>query len=187
MKKTISLLKIGEIDPGILIILKKNLKWFFKKYKVKVEIHSEQLPLLESEKEPEHNNYNATQIKKRFSNIKNENYFCILGVTDTDLFTRFTRNIFGVADLRTNESVGRALISIYRLKEEPYRKENIAQFELRILKEAIHELGHTFGLEHCENQCVMLKSHKIEDVNRKPYDFCDICQKKVVNYLKRPK
>jgi archaemetzincin len=184
MKKTISLLRIGDIDPGILIILKKNLKWFFKKYRVRVDILTEQLPLLDSEKDPEHNNYNATEIKERFSNIKNNNYFCILGITDADLFTRFTRNIFGVADLHTNESFGRALISIFRLKEEPYREENIAQFELRILKEAIHELGHTFGLEHCKNQCVMLKSHRIEEVNSKPYDFCDECQIKVINYLR---
>jgi archaemetzincin len=68
------------------------------------------------------------------------------------------------------------------LNEEFYGlKEDRALFELRVLKEALHELGHTFGLLHCENNCVMIFSNSIEDTDNKPPQFCPRCS----NYLER--
>jgi archaemetzincin len=103
---------------------------------------------------------------------------------DVDIFSKFLNFVFGVADLPKNKSFGSALISVTRLREGFYRRtENVAQFEQRVLKEAIHELGHTFGLEHCENLCVMRFSNSLDDTDRKPHDFCELCLKKLNNYL----
>jgi len=34
----------------------------------------------------------------------------------------------------------------------------------RVIKEAVHELGHAFGLTHCENsKCVMHFSNSLQD------------------------
>jgi len=185
MTKTIYLQKIGNLDPGILIILKKNLKWFFIKYNIKVVILPDQLPVLDSEYESNKRQYDALRVKKRLvTHVKNKNYYRILGVMDVDIFSKFLNFVFGVADLPKNKSFGGALISVTRLREEFYRRtENVAQFEQRVLKEAIHELGHTFGLEHCENLCVMRYSNSLDDTDRKPQDFCEICLKKLNNYL----
>jgi archaemetzincin len=186
MKKTIYLLKIGETDPGILIILKKNLKWFFKKYKIKIDILTDVLPLLESEHNSVENNYDVIGVKKRLiSQFKNRNYYRILGIMDVDIHSRISIHIFGVADPPRNKSFATAIISTLRLKEDGiYRRvKNVALFELRVLKEAIHELGHTFSLNHCNNRCVMRSSQSIEDIDRKPHDFCEICLKKLDNYL----
>lgn len=185
MTKTIYLQKIGDIDSGILIILKKNLNWFFKKYNIKVVILPEMLPLLESEYESIKRQYDALQVKKRLVvHVKNKNYYRILGVMDVDIFSKFLNFVFGVADLPKNKFFGSALISVARLREKFYRRtENIALFEQRVLKEAIHELGHTFGLEHCESLCVMRFSNSLEDTDRKPHDFCEGCLKKLKNYL----
>ena len=72
MKKTIYLLKIGDIEPGILIILKKNLNWFFKKFNLNVVILPDQLPLLDSEYDSTKRQYDALQVKKRLvSHAKN--------------------------------------------------------------------------------------------------------------------
>lgn len=185
MKKTIYLLKIGDIDPAILIILKKNLKWFFKKYKIKVDVLHDQFPLLDSEKNIIEENYDVIEIKNRLiRQFERCDYYRILGIMDADIHSRISKNIFGIAE-PNNKPFASAIISVFRFKEDGIyqRPKNIALFEQRVFKEAIHELGHTFGLVHCENPCVMLKSRMIEDVDRKPHDFCEICLKKLNNLL----
>jgi len=177
MKKIIYIQRIGDVDPGILIVLKKNLKRFFKKYNIKVVILPGQLPILDSEHDSEERKYDAIQVKKRLvTHGKNKNYYRILGVTNIDILTKASKFLYGVADLPKNKSFGGALISVIRLREEFYRlTENSAIFEQRVLKEAIHELGHTFGLKHCENLCVMRSSNSLVDTDRKPPKFCEDC------------
>jgi archaemetzincin len=49
-------------------------------------------------------------------------------------------------------------------------------FQDRLVKEAIHELGHTFGLRHCYlDTCTMYKSQTISDTDRKGKEFCHRC------------
>lgn len=49
-------------------------------------------------------------------------------------------------------------------------------FQNRLIKEVVHELGHTFGLRHCfRNSCVMHKSKSVSDTDVKNEKFCNIC------------
>ena len=181
MKKIIYFLRIGDIDPGILIVLKKDLKWFFEKYGFKIVNIPNPIPLLKSEYDSYKRQYDALKIKKRLIKyVKIKDYNRVLGVLDVDIFSKYLNFVFGVADLPKNQNFGSALISVTRLKESFYRRtENIALFELRIVKEAIHELGHTFGLEHCTNFCVMKFSNTLEDTDQKPPKFCEDCANKM--------
>ena len=48
----------------------------------------------------------------------------------------------------------------------------------RVKKEAVHEIGHTFGLGHCLNKiCVMSFSPSIFDVDRKEVHPCKKCER----------
>ena len=191
MKKIICLQRIGDVDPRILIVLQKNLKWFFKKYNIKINILPEKLPLLESEYNPYERQYDALKVKERLiKRVNNKDYYRILGVMDEDIYSRYLSRIFGIADtpdmpdMPKHKFFGRALITVTRLWEKFYRRsENLAQFELRVFKEAIHELGHTFGLGHCEDLCVMRFSKTLNDIDKKPPNYCGACLKKLNDFL----
>lgn len=97
----------------------------------------------------------------------------ILGIVNVDLYASEFPYIFGYARLSGRE----AIISLARLREEFYKKPESREILYRRARvEAIHELGHTFGLEHCyDPHCVMYLSHGIADTDRKSDRYCDQC------------
>ncbi len=101
----------------------------------------------------------------------------ILGITERDLYVPELNFVFGEADMVHNVAV----ISLARLRQEHYGLPPDEElFEKRALTEAVHELGHTYGLRHCPNpDCVMYFSNTLADTDRKGYTFCDKCMRKL--------
>jgi len=101
----------------------------------------------------------------------------MLGIVDLDLYTPGLNFIFGEASL--NGKV--AIIALPRLRQEFYGlPDDKDLYYERALKEAVHELGHTFGLNHCKNKkCVMYFSNSLYDTDRKGKEFCRDCRKKL--------
>ena len=53
-------------------------------------------------------------------------------------------------------------------------------FYQRIIKEAVHELGHAFGLKHCNTLiCVMHFSNSLSGTDIKQNSCCDICRTRI--------
>jgi archaemetzincin len=101
----------------------------------------------------------------------------VIGITAVDLFVPVLTYVFGEAQLD-----GRvAVLSSFRLREELYGLEPDPKLEqIRLLKEANHELGHTFGLIHCHQpECVMHASTAAEEVDIKGIFFCKACAQAV--------
>jgi archaemetzincin len=183
MKKKILLLKIGPINEAILLKLKKNLKWAFKEYNIDFEILPNEFDLKESFYHSQRRQYNADKIMKEMAQfLFNYHFFRALGVIYEDIYSRFYNFIFGCTSGKESNI---ALISVIRLDENFYnRDENSTLFEKRVLREAIHELGHTFGLVHCENYCVMQFSNSLAEADNKPTKFCKTCNEKLDNFFK---
>ncbi|MHA1669218.1 MAG: archaemetzincin [Promethearchaeota archaeon] len=184
MKQKIYLQKIGIVDKSILVKLKRNLEWYFKRFGVEFKISSKDLPLNKFEYVSGKRQFDGNLILKRLmKQAERKKYFRVLGVIDYDIYFELYNFNFGVAKLpkTLNMKLPRvALISIFRFKELLYdREENPALFEKRTLTEAMHELGHTFGLVHCENDCVMQFSDSLMQVDKKTPNFCDTCMRKL--------
>jgi archaemetzincin len=93
----------------------------------------------------------------------------LLGVTDVDLFIPVLTFVFGEAQLGGSVAV----VSLARLREP----QSARLLHARLLKEAVHEVGHTFGLVHCaSNACVMARSPGIAAVDVKEDRLCDDCR-----------
>jgi archaemetzincin len=100
----------------------------------------------------------------------------VLAMCDFDAFSDDLNFVFGEAHF------GGRVAAIYlpRLREEFYvRKSDTNKlFKQRVIKEAVHELGHVFGLTHCEkSKCVMHFSNSLQDTDFKDYRFCEKCNK----------
>ncbi|PJA76733.1 hypothetical protein CO151_02135 [bacterium CG_4_9_14_3_um_filter_65_15] len=96
-----------------------------------------------------------------------------VGVTDVDLFLPVFAHVLGSAQLQGQVGVA----SFHRLRPEFLDdRPNPQVLRLRILKEVLHELGHTFGLVHCQVPwCAMSASLLPEHVDLKDPSFCESC------------
>lgn len=123
--------------------------------------------------DPTRNQYHSTAILERLEGLAADPHTRLLGVTALDLFVPVLTFVFGEAQLEGPT----ALVSVHRLREEFYglpSRDDLLQE--RLLKEAVHELGHTFGLRHCSDwRCVMASAHGVERVDLKSSDFCPAC------------
>ncbi len=98
----------------------------------------------------------------------------VVGLIDADCYAPGLNFVFGQAALGGRE----AFVALSRLRPAFYgQPEDVALFHERVLKEVLHELGHTWGLGHCVNpHCVMYFSNTLEDTDRKGLDYCLECE-----------
>lgn len=98
----------------------------------------------------------------------------ILLVTPVDLFEPMADFVYGLA----HETLGVAVVSPHRLTNEYYgRHPDDDSLIDRIVKEGAHEIGHLFGLDHCDNQgCIMYCPRNLDDLDRKRKYFCGRCR-----------
>lgn len=129
--------------------------------------------------DPLRRQYNGNSLLKEVDTMYSFDTHKTLGIFNVDLFIPILTFIFGQAYLNGRTGI----VSLYRLNNERYGMIMDEHILLeRTIKEVIHELGHTFGLIHCQNPtCVMRSSTYVEDLDQKSSSLCIKCKEQIAN------
>jgi archaemetzincin len=109
----------------------------------------------------------------------------ILAITDVDLFIPILTFVFGEAQLDGMAAV----VSTARLaRNADGSRADRRLLTARLAKESAHELGHTFGLLHCDDRrCVMTRSATLLHVDTKGGELCRDCRLHLNDLLRAPR
>ena len=173
----LQIIPVGAIDPEIVAILKRGIEDMFP---ADVRLGDVLRPSIEAY-DADRGQYSAEVVLNDLALRETEDQEHILGLADRDLYIPELTFVFGAA-LGTA-----ALVSITRLRQEFYGLQ--ADRDLltrRILTEAVHEVGHSYGMKHCfDPGCVMFFSRNIADTDTKGFNLCDSC-KDTLSRLSKP-
>jgi len=194
MNENINIIILNDISRNILKYLKKNLALVFKRN----VIISKHIIIPSTLFNDDKKQYDGRRLLKflteniTLKEVKDIN----LAIFDRDLYKGNLDYVFSLASPFPKIAV----ISIMRMHphfNEDYflkglkkrksgkfpllmQKLNSAEKKLyyeRILKEAVHGIGHTFGLLHCNStSCIMYPSIASEDIDSKNIVFCRACR-----------
>jgi archaemetzincin len=132
--------------------------------------------------QPNRNQYHSTPILEQLALSAPADAIKVLALVEVDLFIPILTHVYGEAQLG-----GKAcIVSTIRLNEGRSYQNTQEPFQSRIVKEAIHELGHTFNLRHCrEHTCLMHYCRDESDVDRKSDQLCRYCKVLLEDEIKR--
>ena len=123
--------------------------------------------------DPARKQYHTTPILEQLAALAPDRCLKIVGLTTADLFIPILTYVYGEAQLGGKAS----LVSTHRLSDPGTTPSPPPSLRDRVVKEVVHELGHTFKLVHCpEPTCIMHYARCIDDVDRKTERFCRHCR-----------
>jgi archaemetzincin len=109
--------------------------------------------------------YLSTSLLEALAAIRRPEWERLIGLAEEDLYAPDLNFVFGEADSQR----GVAVFSLARLRAGA----DEALLARRAATEAVHELGHTYGLSHCNKPtCVMWFSNTLSESDRKGTRFC---------------
>lgn len=175
----IRLLPIGEVPGSLLEGLRAGLEGEFG---VRAEVLAARLdPAFAFHVQRQQ--YCSTDILARMRAWLGGDCWRLLGVAAVDLYIPILTFVFGEAQVGDACSV----VSTHRLRQEFYGlPPDGGLLAERLLKEAVHELGHTLELRHCEDyRCAMAPSHTVEWIDVKSASLCPGCRARALGTARR--
>jgi archaemetzincin len=178
VQTSILIAPVGDFDPQLLAAVVREIGRVFR-------IPSRVAPLLADLSfalDAGREQYHSTPILRRLADASPPGVLKILALADVDLFIPILTHVYGEAQL----GGAACIVSTYRLNAGGGPHRFAEKTVVRVAKEAIHELGHTFNLRHCpDSACVMHYCRSEADVDRKSSDLCRYCRVMLDDELRR--
>ncbi len=127
------------------------------------------------------NRYRADTLLNYLLRIRPEKYDYMIGITDKDISCTSEPyedwGVFGLGFMPGKSCV----ISTFRLKRNMKSEE---QFQERVIKVVLHELGHNIGLDHCPTPNCMMQDAEgtIKTVDEEKIEVCASCKTKIQKF-----
>jgi archaemetzincin len=169
----LQLLPIGDVDDGLL----KNMRPAIEEaLRVPCQVLHVRLDP-EFAFHGERQQYHSSEILQHMQSFLTADSWRVLGIAAVDLYIPILTFVFGEAQM----GGPCAVVSAHRLRQEFYGLPSDSElFRRRLVKEALHELGHTLNLTHCnEYRCVMASSHAVEWIDLKESALCAACRARI--------
>ena len=168
--KLLHILPIGNVEDGLLKDLRPAIEETFL-------VPCKVLPVRldpEFAFHGERQQYHSSEILQRMQTFLAADSWRMLGISAVDLYIPILTFVFGEAQM----GGPCAVVSAHRLRQEFYGfPPDRELFRQRVIKEAVHELGHTLSLTHCDDyRCVMASSHAVEWIDLKETTLCSACR-----------
>ena len=171
--RRLQLLPIGDLDGRLLMELAPAMANLFQ---VPTELLSSNLDP-EFAYHRERQQFHSSEILQAMQGYVDQDSWRVLGIASVDLYIPILTFVFGEAQI--GGPCG--LISTHRLRQEFYGlPRDYSILQQRLFKEAVHEIGHTLDLTHCDDyRCAMAPSHAVEWIDLKDSALCESCQARV--------
>jgi archaemetzincin len=169
-KGLIAVVPLGRVEEDVLRVVADSLQGILR---MPVDVWGA-MPIPEEAFMRARNQYNAMAIIRYLADNHSDSSLKVLGIMDKDICNPIITYVFGEAYMG-----GRAAVmSSARLgatpSGEPVSRE---QFLDRVVKVALHEIGHTFNIPHCHTgRCVMRASNNLVELDDKLNYLCDYCE-----------
>ncbi len=169
----VELVAIGSVTPSVLAHLREGLAGILACPVWIATLHVDPKPFFD----PRRRQYAAHSILEHLLNPPPNEAVHRIGVTELDLFLPVFTHVFGAAQLGGPVAVA----SLHRLRPEfDGSLPDVLRMHQRLLKEVLHELGHTLALVHCRVPwCAMGASRLPEHVDLKDSSFCNPCADRI--------
>ncbi len=171
---TIALMPYKNFDTSLISFIKTEITGFYINCDV-IVLPEKDLPAFAFYKPRQR--YKADSLLLYQKQFNTGDVRTVVGLTASDISTTHSTSAYwGVFGLGYCPGKA-AVISTYRLKKS---SASLQQFKQRLAKVILHELGHNFGLPHCDKDKACLMNDaigQIKQVDKEKIWLCDSCKK----------
>ena len=178
VKGLIAVVPLGKVGEDVLRVVADSLQGILR---LPIDIW-DPMPIPDDAFMSSRNQYNAMAIIRYLADNHSGHNLKVIGITDKDLCNPIITYVFGEAYMGGRAAVvSSARLSVTQ-SGEPVSREH---FFDRIVKVALHEVGHTFNIPHCHTgRCVMRASNNLAELDDKLNYLCNYCELFLADALK---
>ncbi|SRR5271157_1050903 len=169
-KGLIAIVPLGKVEEDVLRVVADSLQGILR---LPVDIW-DAMPIPEDAFMRARNQYNAMGIIRYLAENHSDSGLKVLGIMGKDICNPIITYVFGEAYMGGRAAVMSSARLSANLSGEPASRE---RFLDRVVKVALHEIGHTFNIPHCHTgRCVMRASNNLTELDDKLNYLCDYCE-----------